>query len=71
MNAQKFEHLLHRILTDAKLDLSIADKTQHNYEPREWFIVPLDVVDQIIELIINGGIVNFEYDPETQSLQEV
>ena len=71
MNAHKFEQLLHRILVDAKLDLSIVDKTQQNYEPREWFVVPLDVVDQIIELIINGGIVNFEYDPETQSLQEV
>jgi hypothetical protein len=71
MNAHKFEQLLHRILADAKLELNIADKTQHRYEPREWFIVPLNVVDQIIELIINGGIVHFEYDPETQSLQEV
>lgn len=71
MNSKKFEHLLHRILANAKLNLSVADKRQYNYEPAEWFVVPLNVVDEIIELVINGGIVNFVYDSSTQSLTEV
>lgn len=68
LNPQKFEHLLHRLFADAKLDLSLIDKKSKNYNPVEWFVVPLEVIDQAIDLIINGQIVNYRYNDQAQSL---
>jgi hypothetical protein len=34
-------------------------------EPREWFLVPLPVIEQAIEMLRAGSIGNFRYDPNT------
>ena len=31
-------------------------------KPREWFIVPLQVIEQVVELIISGQINSYYYD---------
>jgi hypothetical protein len=62
MNTQKFEHLLHRFFSDVKLDLSISITEQTNHAPSEWYVVPLDVIDRVANLIISGEIVNYRYD---------
>jgi len=36
------------------------NKIAHN--PREWFIAPLDVIDEAIELIVSGKIIEYRYD---------
>jgi hypothetical protein len=36
--------------------------------PREWFLVPLFVVDEAIERIKDGTIADYRYDPKTASL---
>jgi len=71
MDTHKFEHLLHRVLADAKLDVTLTDKEGRSYIPTEWFIVPLDIIDQIVQLIITGEITNFVYNPELCELKEV
>jgi hypothetical protein len=39
-------------------------------KPREWFLVPLPVIDQAVEKIRDGSIVDFQYDPSTASLMK-
>jgi hypothetical protein len=70
MNTQKFENFLHRVLSDARLDITLTDKDGKNYIPSEWFIVPLGIVDQIVQMISTGDIVNYIYDPATKELKE-
>ena len=36
--------------------------------PREWFLVPLFVIDEAVERIKDGTITEFAYDPNTASL---
>ena len=43
------------------------DKKQRS-NPREWFVVPLPVINEVIDLIISGGILNYNYDMENQKL---
>jgi len=38
--------------------------------PREWFIAPLNVIEETIELIINGEIVNYRYDEANEKIIE-
>ncbi|MDB6179568.1 hypothetical protein PAF17_19025 [Paracoccus sp. Z330] len=36
--------------------------------PREWFLVPLFVIDEAVQKIKDGTIAKFRYDPEKASL---
>jgi len=62
MNTQKLEHLIHRFFSEVKLDMSRKAPDGTSYMPSEWYVVPLDVLDRVINLIINGEIVNYRYD---------
>ncbi len=61
MNAQKFEHLLHRFFGEVKLDLSI-DSGKGNHTPSEWYVAPIDVIDRAIQLLVSGEIIHYRYD---------
>ena len=62
MNPQRFERLMHRFFSDSCLDIEITDNNGKNYTPKEWFIAPITVIGNVIELIIKGEIVNYSYD---------
>lgn len=62
LRASELEHLLHRVFADEKLDVSLIGRDSQAYEPSEWYVVPLPVINRAIELIISGGIVDFAYD---------
>lgn len=62
------ENLLHRVFADVRLDLTQADRKGRSYDPSEWYVVPRRVIDQAIDLIISGDIVNVEYDRTAERL---
>ena len=62
MNPQKFEQLLHKFFGIACLNLDIFGEHGARYNPREWFTVPLHIINQAIELIISGEIINYRYN---------
>src|SRR5690625_42893 len=62
MNPQKFEQLLHNFFGSACLNIDVFDEKGRRYTPREWFIAPLDVIRQAVELLITGKIVDYKYD---------
>lgn len=62
VNTQKLEGLIHRFFAEACLDIDLYDNLGNRYIPREWFVVPLSVINEVILLIENGNIVNYKYD---------
>lgn len=68
INRTKLENLFHRIFASAQLDLTIHDRFGHPVRPREWFLVPLSVIDEAMQRILDGSITNIAYDPATASL---
>lgn len=68
LNAQKFEHLIHRFFADVCLNIDINDEKGRRVTPREWFVVPLTIIDEAIQLILSGDIVNYRYDNVNQAL---
>lgn len=71
MNPQRFERLIHRFFSDSCLDIEITDSHGKNYIPKEWFIVPILIINEVIELIIKGEIVNYYYDRDTESIIKI
>lgn len=68
INRTKLEGLLHRVFAPAQLDLTIQDRFGHPVKPREWFLVPLHVIDEAVERVRDGTIVHVEYEPQSASL---
>ena len=71
INRTKLENLLHRIFSPARLEIEIADRFGHPVKPREWFLAPLAAIDEAVERIQDGSIVDFAYDPQTASLKKL
>lgn len=65
------EALLQQFFSSARLDLELQDRFGTPVSPREWFLVPLDVIEQVIETIKAGTIDQFRYDPKTASLTRI
>ena len=68
IDRQKLEVLLHKFLGAARLDMELEDRFKTPVKPREWFFVPLGVIEQIIDKINDKTLDGFRYDTETASL---
>jgi len=64
----KLENLIHRIFDPARLDIEIKDRFGNPVIPREWFLVPLFVIDDAVEKIKDGTITGYVYDPKAAAL---
>lgn len=70
INRTKLENLLHRVFAPARLDLTIQDRFGRPVQPREWYLVPLSVIDEVVGKVRDGSVTEFEYDPLTASLRK-
>jgi len=68
INRTKLENLFHRIFAPAQLDLTIQDRFGNPVRPREWFLVPLHVIDEAVQCIREGSVSAMIYDPKTARL---
>jgi len=64
----KLENLIHRVFDPAQLDIEIKDRFGNPVRPREWFLVPLFVVNEVVERIKDGTITQYVYDPTAARL---
>ena len=71
VNAHKLEKLLHRFFADVALDIKIPDRFGKAVRPREWFLVPLPVIDQVVGLVRNRTITHHRYDARMVELVEL
>lgn len=68
LNRTRLENIFHRLFGAVQLDLTIEDRFGNPVRPREWFLVPLHVIDEAVERIRNGSITEVVYDPQTARL---
>jgi len=71
INRSKLENLIHRFFDAARLDIQINDRFGHPVVPREWFLVPLFVIDEAVEKIKDGTISKYRYNVEAATLVQV
>lgn len=66
----KLENVIHRVFDRAQLNIELRDRFGHLIRPREWFLVPLFVVDEVVQRIKDGTITQYVYDPTTARLMK-
>lgn len=67
-NADKLELLLHRFFASACLDIDVEIIKGKRINPREWFIVPFEVIEIAIQLILDEKIIDYRYDHQLKSI---
>lgn len=68
MNTQKFEQLLHNFFGAACLNVDVYDAKGKRHIPQEWFIAPIYIIDRVVDLILQGEIVNYIYNLQSESI---
>ncbi len=65
INRKRLETLLYRFFGSARVDVELNDRFGTPVEAREWFLVPLAVIEETIQKLMESTIDNFRYDPMT------
>ncbi len=68
LNRTRLENIFHRLFGAVQLDLTIEDRFGYPVQPREWFLVPLHVIDEAVARIRDGSITGVAYDPQSARL---
>ncbi|MBS1752354.1 MAG: GIY-YIG nuclease family protein [Bacteroidetes bacterium] len=69
-NADKLEQLLHRFFASACLNIDLFTEQGRRLMPREWFVVPFEIIEEAIQLILSEKILNYRYDSESGIILE-
>lgn len=70
INRKALEAIVHRFFAAVRLDVELKDRFGLHVEPREWFLVPSNAIDETIQRIKDGTIEKFRYDPAIAQLVE-
>lgn len=68
IDRRSMEAVLHKFLSPVRLDVDLKDRFGGHVEPREWFLAPLPVIDEVVRRIVDGSICDYRYDPGTACL---
>lgn len=71
INRPRLERLIHRVLSEVRFEVEIPDRFGKLVRPREWFLVPLPIIDEIVEKIGDGSLVDMIYDRNKATLVPV
>jgi hypothetical protein len=71
IDRKRLEALIHKFFNSARLDLEMKDRFGAPVESREWFLLPLLLIEEAIQKIQEGTIGSFRYDSESGRLVEV
>jgi hypothetical protein len=70
INAKKLEHLIHQFFDDARLGVEIKDRFGNPVTPKEWFMVPLSAIDELVEHLKDGTLTDCKFNPETAKIEK-
>ncbi|MBC7496892.1 MAG: GIY-YIG nuclease family protein [Sphingomonadaceae bacterium] len=68
VHRKRLEALIHGVLAAVRFDIAIPDRFGKLVRPREWFLVRLPVIDEIVTRIGNGSLIGMHYDPSQAAL---
>lgn len=64
----RLKALIHRVLARVRFDAEIPDRFGKPVRPREWFLVPVPIIDEIVARIADGTPAGRSYDPHSIAL---
>ena len=68
MNPQKLEQLLHNFFGSSCLNVDVFDNEGRRHIPREWFIAPMEIIEQAIHFVLSGEIIHYRNEFEKEKI---
>lgn len=59
---KKIEDIIHYFFRERCLEIKVTDNSRLSRNPKEWYVAPLGIIEQSIQLIINNEISKYRYD---------
>ena len=66
-----FENIIHQFFKSVQFKVKVRDIAGNESIPQEWFVVPLGIIERVVEMIIDGSVVDYRYNPTMQVLEKV
>lgn len=66
LNVRALEGAIHQFFGKVNVNFEVYDREGSKHYPREWFIAPLDIIQEAIQLIVDGKTDKYMYNPEMQ-----
>lgn len=70
MNSHVFETIIHQVFRSAQYQMKVYDDEGQLHIPTEWFVVPLDIINLVIQKIADGTITQYVYNASLQCLEK-
>lgn len=70
MNSHIFETILHQVFHAVQFQLKVYDENGNLHIPTEWYVVPLEIIELVIQKITDGTITQYTYNAEMQCLEK-
>ena len=71
LNVSYLEANLHRFFAGCNLQLEIIDDKGNKHYPREWFTVPISIVEDAIQLIVKREFEYYRYAPDLKMIIKI
>lgn len=71
LNPHKFETLLHRVFSQVNCVLKVIDDAGVVHSTTEWYVVPIGVIDRVVDLIATGEIIHYTYNKDQKCLEKI
>lgn len=63
LSVENFESSIHQFFGESNVHFEIRGMDGQVHYPREWFIAPLDIIEEAIGYVVDGTIGNYQYVP--------
>lgn len=70
INRIKLEQIIHKFFASTRFSVAVKDRFGESIEPREWYLVPLFIIDEAVERIRTGSILKVFYDVQKVKIIE-
>ena len=71
LDLNRLEKILHKFFDPARLDVQLKDRFGFDVEPREWFLVPLPIIEEAIQKLVNGTLPKHRYEPKEGRINKI
>lgn len=70
MNSHIFETILHQVFSAVQFQVKVYDGEGILHVPSEWYVVPLDIINLVVQKIVDGTITKYTYNAEMRCLEK-
>ena len=64
INIFQLEGAIHDFFSKSNISFEVIDRDGNIHHPKEWFVAPIAIIEEAINLIINDDISKYEYNSE-------